>query len=169
MKPSASGTRWFGNDRGRRSAVDERVERLLERVALVPQDRVVAKQPHEFSGGQRRWVAIARALATGPRVLLADEPVSMLDVSIRSDILNLIDGLKTEEDLAVLYITHDPDTARHFSEQVLVMYRGQVVERGSSDDVILRPRHPYTRLLRDSAPDPGGDSAALSFPRAALR
>nr|WP_242687107.1 MULTISPECIES: ABC transporter ATP-binding protein [unclassified Actinopolyspora] len=147
-----------------RSAVDERVERLLERVALVPPDRVIAKQPHELSGGQRQRVAIARALAPGPRVLLADEPVSMLDVSIRLDILNLIDELKTEENLAVLYITHDLATARHFSEQVLVMYRGQVVERGSSDDVILRPHHPYTRLLRDSAPDPGGSSAALSPP-----
>ncbi|MGJ7908106.1 ABC transporter ATP-binding protein [Actinopolyspora sp. H202] len=147
-----------------RSAVDERVEGLLERVALEPPERVVAKQPHELSGGQRQRVAIARALAPGPRVLLADEPVSMLDVSIRLDILNLIDGLKRAEDLAVLYITHDLATARHFSEQVLVMYRGQVVERGSSDEVILRPKHPYTQLLRDSAPDPGGESATLSSP-----
>ncbi|PRW63636.1 ABC transporter ATP-binding protein [Actinopolyspora mortivallis] len=145
------------------SELNERVERLLERVALVPPERVIGKQPHELSGGQRQRVAIARALAPGPRVLLADEPVSMLDVSVRLDILNLMDRLKAEEDLAVLYITHDLATARHFSERVLVMYRGQVVERGDSDEVILRPRHPYTRLLRSAAPDPGG-SDPLTVP-----
>jgi peptide/nickel transport system ATP-binding protein len=89
-------------------------------------------------------------------VLLADEPVSMLDVSIRLEILNLIDRLKSEDDLAVLYITHDLATARHFSAELLVLYRGAVVERGGSDEVILEPAHPYTSLLASAAPDPLG-------------
>ncbi len=132
----------------------EEVYNLLERVNLRPADRIAAKYPHELSGGQRQRVAIARALAPRPRVLLADEPVSMLDVSIRLDILNLIDRLKREENLAVLYITHDLATARHFSTSIMVMYRGQIVERGAADDVIINPRHPYTQLLAGAAPDP---------------
>ncbi|HKT03067.1 MAG TPA: ATP-binding cassette domain-containing protein, partial [Rugosimonospora sp.] len=131
------------------------VHRLLERVNLTPAEQVAEKFPHELSGGQRQRVAIARALAPRPRVLLADEPVSMLDVSIRLEILHLIDRLQREEDLAVLYVTHDLATARHFASTVMVMYRGQIVESGPSDDVILRPRHPYTQLLARAAPDPG--------------
>jgi peptide/nickel transport system ATP-binding protein len=129
---------------------------LLRRVSLTPAEQYVDKYPYELSGGQRQRVAIARALAPRPRVLLADEPVSMLDVSIRLEILNLIDRLKAEDDLAVLYITHDLATARHFSSQLLVLYRGVVVERGSSDEVILHPAHPYTVLLASAAPDPQG-------------
>jgi peptide/nickel transport system ATP-binding protein len=129
---------------------------LLRRVSLNPAEQYVDKYPYELSGGQRQRVAIARALAPRPRVLLADEPVSMLDVSIRLEILNLIDRLKSEDDLAVLYITHDLATARHFSTEILVLYRGAVVERGSSDDVILDPAHPYTSLLASAAPDPRG-------------
>jgi peptide/nickel transport system ATP-binding protein len=129
---------------------------LLRRVSLTPAEHYVDKYPYELSGGQRQRVAIARALAPRPKVLLADEPVSMLDVSIRLEILNLIDRLKSEDDLAVLYITHDLATARHFSSEILVMYRGAVVERGPSDRVILDPAHPYTRLLASAAPDPQG-------------
>jgi peptide/nickel transport system ATP-binding protein len=127
---------------------------LLERVNLTPADRFAARYPHELSGGQRQRVAIARALAPRPRVLLADEPVSMLDVSIRLEILNLIDELKRQDHLAVLYVTHDLATARYFASSIMVMYRGQIVESGPSDDVILRPAHPYTRLLASAAPDP---------------
>ncbi|MBO3748678.1 ABC transporter ATP-binding protein [Streptosporangiaceae bacterium NEAU-GS5] len=127
-------------------------EELLERVNLPT--AYVRKYPHELSGGQRQRVAIARALAPRPRVLLADEPVSMLDVSIRLEILNLIDQLKREEDLAVLYVTHDLATARHFASTVLVMLRGRIVERGEADEVILRPAHEYTRRLAAAAPDP---------------
>ncbi len=130
------------------------VHALLERVNLTPADQFAHKFPHELSGGQRQRVAIARALAPRPRVLLADEPVSMLDVSIRLEILQLIDRLKQEEDLAVLYVTHDLATARHFASTVMVMYRGQIVESGPSDEVILSSGHPYTRLLASAAPDP---------------
>lgn len=127
-------------------------QELLERVNLPAS--FAGRYPHELSGGQRQRVAIARALAPKPKVLLADEPVSMLDVSIRLEILNLIDRLKREEDLAVLYVTHDLATARHFAKDLMVMYRGQIVESGPADEVILRSRHPYTQLLADSAPDP---------------
>lgn len=121
---------------------------------MVPAASFVTKYPHELSGGQRQRVAIARALATQPGVILADEPVSMLDVSIRLEILNLLDGLKRDRDLALLYITHDLATARYFSTQIMVMYRGEIVERGQADDVILRPAHPYTQLLEASVPGP---------------
>ncbi|MBE1491031.1 ABC transporter ATP-binding protein [Plantactinospora soyae] len=126
---------------------------LLDRVTL-PAHEVVHRRPHELSGGQRQRVAIARALAPGAKVIVADEPVSMLDVSIRLEILRLLARLQREEGLAVLYITHDLATARHFSDDVLVLYRGRVVERGPADEVILRPRHPYTRLLAAASPDP---------------
>jgi peptide/nickel transport system ATP-binding protein len=99
-------------------------------------------------------VAIARALATRPEALLADEPVSMLDVSIRLDVLNLLLDLKEQERLAFLFITHDIAGARYFAEETLVMYAGQTVEGGPSDEVIQRPRHPYTQLLISAAPDP---------------
>ncbi|GAB3452160.1 ATP-binding cassette domain-containing protein [Kineococcus endophyticus] len=132
----------------------ERVLEMLERVNLTPADVVAARRPHELSGGQRQRVAIARALAPGAKVLVADEPVSMLDVSIRLGVLNLLARLQREEDLAVLYITHDLATARHFSDEVLVLYQGRVVERGPADAVILDPHHDYTKLLAQAAPDP---------------
>jgi peptide/nickel transport system ATP-binding protein len=134
--------------------VDAEVERLLERVSLEPAREMAQRRPHELSGGQRQRVAIARALAPGAEVIIADEPVSMLDVSIRLGVLNLMARLQREDHLSVLYITHDLATARHFSDEILVMYRGRVVERGPSDDVLLTPMHPYTRLLAAAAPDP---------------
>jgi len=134
--------------------VHERVLQLLERVRLTPADVVAARRPHELSGGQRQRVAIARALAPGPGILVADEPVSMLDVSIRLGVLNLLAGLQREEQLGVLYITHDLATARHFSDDVLVMYQGRIVERGPADQVILDPQHEYTKLLAEAAPNP---------------
>ena len=130
------------------------VHELLGLVNLTPAADFAAKHPHELSGGQRQRVAIARALATEPRVLLADEPVSMLDVSIRLEILNLLDGLTRQRNLALLYVTHDLATARHFSENIMVMYRGRVVESGPADEVILNPAHPYTQMLATAAPDP---------------
>lgn len=134
--------------------VDEQVAYLLERVNLTPADEVALRRPHELSGGQRQRVAIARALAPGARFLIADEPVSMLDVSIRLGVLNLLARLQREDDLGVLYITHDLATARHFSDEILVMYKGNIVERGPSDDVILNPQHEYTKTLLAAAPDP---------------
>lgn len=132
----------------------EQILALLNRVSLSPAEQFMQKFPHQLSGGQRQRVAIARALAARPEVLLADEPVSMLDVSIRLDVLNLLLRLKDEEQLALLFITHDIASARYFAEDTLVMYAGQTVEGGPSDEVIQRPRHPYTQLLISAAPDP---------------
>ncbi|HEY1094044.1 MAG TPA: ATP-binding cassette domain-containing protein [Glycomyces sp.] len=142
---------------GRTKTQDETRERvldMLERVNLSPAENIAPRRPHELSGGQRQRVAIARALAPGAQVLIADEPVSMLDVSIRLGVLNLLGRLQREDRLAVLYITHDLATARHFSDEIVVLYRGRVVERGPSDAVILDPHHDYTKLLALAAPDP---------------
>jgi len=133
--------------------LDDEVRRLLGRVRL-DADAVIDRRPHELSGGQRQRVAIARALASRPQLLVADEPVSMLDVSIRLGVLNLLADLQREHGLGVLYITHDLATARHFSDEILVLNQGRVVERGPADDVILRPQNPYTQELRAASPDP---------------
>ncbi|MCO1574541.1 ATP-binding cassette domain-containing protein [Crossiella sp. SN42] len=137
-----------------RAETAQRVEELLARVTLLPPRDFLQRRPHELSGGQRQRVAIARALAPGAEIVIADEPVSMLDVSIRLGVLKLLARLQREENLAVLYITHDLATARHFSDEILVLYRGRVVERGPADAVILDPRHPYTKLLAAASPDP---------------
>ncbi len=138
----------------------EQVLALLDKVNLSPARQFIGKFPHQLSGGQRQRVAIARTLAVRPEVLLADEPVSMLDVSIRLDVLNLLLRLKDEERLAILFITHDIASARYFAEETLVMYAGQTVEGGPSDEVIQRPKHPYTQLLISAAPDPKRQGAA---------
>ena len=134
--------------------VEERVHELLRSVGLVPPADIAAKYPHELSGGQRQRVAIARTLAVEPKVLLADEPTSMLDVSIRIGILNLMVGLKEERGIAFLYVTHDLASARYLADDILVMYAGQIVERGPIEQVLSEPLHPYTRLLLSAAPDP---------------
>ena len=136
-----------------KAQLDDEVRRLLGRVRL-DADAVIDRRPHELSGGQRQRVAIARALASRPQLLVADEPVSMLDVSIRLGVLNLLADLQREHGLGVLYITHDLATARHFSDEILVLNQGRVVERGPADDVILRPQNPYTQELRAASPDP---------------
>ena len=132
--------------------VDAEVHRLLDRVQL--DAGVVDRRPHELSGGQRQRVAIARALAPRPALLVADEPVSMLDVSLRMGVLSLLSDIQAEDGLGVLYITHDLATARYFSDEIIVLNQGRVVEHGPADDVILRPQHPYTRELREASPDP---------------
>jgi peptide/nickel transport system ATP-binding protein len=134
--------------------LDEKIAAVLERVALTPADLFMRKYPHELSGGQRQRVAIARALAVEPRVLLADEPVSMLDVSIRLGVLNLLADLRDREQLAILYITHDIASARYLADTIVVMYAGQVVESGPAVQVTDSPAHPYTQLLLSAAPDP---------------
>ena len=135
---------------------------LLERVSLTPAEQFLDKYPHELSGGQRQRIAIARALAAQPTVLLADEPVSMLDVSIRLGVLNLLAGLKEQDRLALLYITHDMASARYFADETCVMYAGQLVEGGPSEDIVQRPAHPYTQLLISAAPDPDASIASAT-------
>jgi len=137
-----------------RGTLDAQIAELLERVALTPADQFAAKYPHELSGGQRQRVAIARALATRPRVLLADEPVSMLDVSIRLGVLNLLADLREREGLAILYVTHDIASARYLADVIAVMYAGQIIESGPAAQVTDAPAHPYTQLLLSAAPDP---------------
>jgi peptide/nickel transport system ATP-binding protein len=143
--------------------LDEKIAALLERVALSPADAYLRKFPHELSGGQRQRVAIARALAVRPQVILADEPVSMLDVSSRLGVLNLLADLRDTERLAILYITHDIASARYLADDIVVMYAGQVVESGPALRVTDQPAHPYTQLLLSAAPDPDRtDEVALS-------
>jgi peptide/nickel transport system ATP-binding protein len=140
---------------GRTDAELERaLHDLLNRVHMTPPERYLDKFPHELSGGQRQRIAIARALGANPEALLADEPVSMLDVSIRLGVLNLLRDLKEKFNLAILYITHDIASARYFADETMVMYAGRMVEGGDSETVTQAPAHPYTRLLIDSAPDP---------------
>jgi peptide/nickel transport system ATP-binding protein len=128
--------------------------RVLDSVGLSPGWRTLARYPHELSGGQRQRVGFARALSCHPKVVLADEPVSMLDVSIRIGLLNLMAQLCDDSLLSFLYITHDIASARYVAHRVVVMYAGQVVESGPTEEVLHRPVHPYTRLLLSAVPDP---------------
>lgn len=132
----------------------ERAVRALDDVHLRPPDLFAAKYPHMLSGGQRQRVAVARALMLNPRFIVADEPVSMLDASVRVSILNLLRDLQAKYGIAFLYITHDFATARHFSERIAIMYAGKVVEIASSRDIIREPLHPYTRALIEALPEP---------------
>jgi peptide/nickel transport system ATP-binding protein len=144
-----------------REEVRKQAAALMDQVRLTPADKFLVKYPHELSGGQRQRVSFARALAVQPSVLLADEPVSMLDVSIRLEMLALLDDLRQRFQLAMLYITHDIASARYFADEILVMYAGQIVERGPAEDVTQQPAHPYTQLLVSSAPDPDNLGGAL--------
>ncbi|WIJ24246.1 ABC transporter ATP-binding protein [Devosia sp. RR2S18] len=139
---------------------------LLDSVGLRPAVDYLKRRPHELSGGQRQRVAIARALSVRPQVLLADEPTSMLDVSVRLGILNLLEDLKQDRRLAALYITHDIATARYFAEDTAVMYAGHVVEQGPSQEITDNPRHPYTQLLIEAVPNPHRKIAAVPGRRA---
>ena len=132
----------------------EELRRVLNEVGLVPADSIAGKFPHELSGGQRQRVGFAQALALRPKLIIADEPVSMLDVSIRVGILNLMSELREREGVSFLYITHDVASARYIADRVLVMYAGHLVEEGPTEDVLQRPKHPYTQLLLSAVPDP---------------
>jgi oligopeptide transport system ATP-binding protein len=132
--------------------VGARVASLLRIVGLAP--RFIRKYPHEFSGGQRQRIAIARALALEPKLIIADEPVSALDVSIQAQILNLLSRLRREMNLSLMFIAHDLSVVKHISDRIAVMYLGRIVELGGALDVIDRPQHPYTRALVSAIPTP---------------
>lgn len=129
-------------------------EAILESVGLTPADEFLGKFPYELSGGQRQRIGFAQALACLPEVILADEPVSMLDVSVRIGVLNLMRELRNLRGLSILYITHDLASARYIADRLLVMYAGHVVESGPTEDVLANPKHPYTQLLLSAVPDP---------------
>jgi peptide/nickel transport system ATP-binding protein len=139
-------------------------ERVFEVVGL-PADKLDS-YPHELSGGQRQRVGFAQALAARPRLVLADEPVSMLDVSVRIGLLNLMAKLRDEEGVSILYITHDIASARYVANRLIVMYAGQVAETGPIEDVLANPRHPYTQLLVSAVPDPKAPPPATALGQA---
>jgi len=139
---------------GARSCLNQDLQDALARVELSPPELFLDRYPHELSGGQRQRVAIAAALVLEPALLVADEPVSMLDVSIRIGVLNLMSELREREGVSFLYITHDIASARYIADRVLVMYAGHLVEEGPTEDLLQRPKHPYTQLLLSAVPDP---------------
>jgi peptide/nickel transport system ATP-binding protein len=142
--------------RGELSAAQRRdeAERVFEAVGLSPAAEVLQRFPHELSGGQRQRVGFAQALALRPKLILADEPVSMLDVSIRIGLLNLMAQLRDERGVSILYITHDIASARYVADRLVIMYAGRVAEQGPTEELLANPKHPYTQLLLSAVPDP---------------
>lgn len=132
----------------------ERVKAALADAGLKPPENYLSRYPEELSGGQRQRVVIAGALALAPQFIVADEPVSMLDVSIRAEILNLLRGLRDERGISILYITHDLATAGFFTDRIAVMYLGRIVEIGPTKEVLKNPQHPYTKALLSVIPAP---------------
>ena len=139
----------------------ERITKILEEVKLTPVNEVLPKYPHMLSGGQQQRIAIARAMVMEPKLLVADEPVSMLDASVRVEILRLLRKLQETHNLAVIYITHDLSTVRYFSEYIFVMYAGEIVEFARMEDLLDNPKHPYTHALLEASSDPNADNALV--------
>jgi len=142
-------------------SAEERKKLVLEalhEVKLEPAEDIVKKYPHTLSGGQRQRVVLARALVLKPKIIIADEPVSMLDVSIRAEMLELMEALQKKYEISYIYITHDLATARFFGKRIAIMYLGKIVEAGPVGDVLLHPRHPYTQALIDAIPEPNPDN-----------
>ncbi len=137
----------------------KRMHRVLEEVKMAPAEEFLPKFPHMLSGGQQQRVVISRAMLLDPKLIVADEPVSMLDASVRVEILKLLRRLQESYNLAVIYITHDLSTVRYFSERVFVMYAGQTVEKACIDDLIHSPAHPYAKALLAATSDPDADNA----------
>jgi peptide/nickel transport system ATP-binding protein len=137
----------------RQERLDEAL-RVFDIVGLTPAAEVLQRYAHELSGGQRQRVGFAQALATRPKLILADEPVSMLDVSIRIGLLNLMVELRDSEGVSILYITHDLASARYVADRLIIMYAGQIAESGPIEEVLVNPKHPYTQLLLSAVPDP---------------
>ncbi|MDT8306803.1 MAG: ABC transporter ATP-binding protein [Anaerolineae bacterium] len=138
-----------------------RIRKILEEVKLTPVEEVLPKYPHMLSGGQQQRVVIARAMIMEPKLLVADEPVSMLDASVRVEILRLLRKLQESHNLGVIYITHDLSTVRYFSEYIFVMYAGEIVEFARMEDLLHEPKHPYTLALLAASSDPNADNALV--------
>ena len=141
---------------GNKNDRKKRTIEVLHEVKLEPAEEIIKKYPHMLSGGQRQRVVLARALSLKPKIILADEPVSMLDVSIRAEMLELMQELQKKYNISFLYITHDLATARYFGQRIGILYLGKIVETGPINKVLLNPKHPYTQALIDaiSEPDP---------------
>jgi peptide/nickel transport system ATP-binding protein len=136
----------------------KRVVEVLQEVKLEPANEIIKKYPHMLSGGQRQRVVLARALSLKPKIIIADEPVSMLDVSIRAEILELMHDLQKKYNISFIYITHDLATAKYFGQRIGVLYKGKIVEMGPIDQVLLKPKHPYTQALIDAISEPDPDN-----------
>jgi len=137
-----------------------RIQRILDEVRLTPVEDFLPRYPHMLSGGQQQRLVVARAMILEPKLILADEPVSMLDASVRVEILHLLRGLQAKHNLSLIYITHDLSTARYFCERAFVMYGGKIIERAPIEDLLQAPRHPYTQALLAAIPDPDPANAA---------
>lgn len=139
----------------------QRIEKVLEEVKLTPVEEVLPKYPHMLSGGQQQRVVIARAMMMDPKLMVADEPVSMLDASVRVEILRLLRKIQEDHNLAVIYITHDLSTVRYFSEYIFVMYAGEIIEFARMEDLLGDASHPYTLALLEASSDPDADNALV--------
>jgi len=144
----------IGNDLERKKMIMN----ALKEVKLEPTEEIVEKYPHMLSGGQRQRVVIARALVIRPKIIIADEPVSMLDVSIRAEILELMKEIQKKSNISFIYITHDLATAKYFGQNIIILYLGKIMETGSINQVLMRPRHPYTQALIDAISEPNPDN-----------